>query len=141
MNTLSFRTSEENGFSIELLIDGQSFIELVGYDSSLIPHYMFEGDLPQGYWGEADPNIKCIGICCCGAPGCGDEECRVIRQGDVVIFRDFSGIVNPKHPSNRNEGIEFRVSSVNYDSVMADIMRQVGDYIALTKLAREGDCE
>ena len=53
MNTLSFRTTEgHRGLSIELLIDGQSLAGIVGYEDTLIPYYLFEGDLPLGYWGK-----------------------------------------------------------------------------------------
>ena len=133
MNTLSFRTIEEHyGLAIELLIDGQSLAGLAGYEDTLIPYYLFEGDLPLGYWGVDDPRIKCVSICICGCIGCGDNECRVVREDDVVVFRDFSGCVNPKHEPKEKDGREFRVTAVNYDSVLADIMKEVADYQART---------
>ncbi len=142
MNTLSFRTTEEHrGLSIELLIDGQSLAGLVGYEDTLIPYYLFEGDLPLGYWGVDDPSIKCVSICICGTIGCGNNECRVVREGDVVIFRDFSGNVNPKHERKEKDEKEFRVTSVNYDSVIADIMKEVADYQARTEQVAGGDGE
>ena len=76
------------------------------------------------------PSIKCIGVCICGQSGCGAAECRVVREGDVVVFRDFSGNVNPKHEQKEKDGREFRVTAVNYDSVIADIMKQAADYQA-----------
>ena len=54
MNTLSFRTTDDNGLSIELLIDGHPLVELVDLGDTLIPYYYFEGDLPLGYWGVDD---------------------------------------------------------------------------------------
>lgn len=131
MNTLSFRTIQEHrGPTIELLIDGRPLGELIEAEDSLIPYYMFEGDLPQGYWGADDPSIRCVGICICGTIGCGNVECRVVREGDVVVFRDFGGCVNPNVMWKKEGGKEFRVTSVNYDSVMADIMKEVTDYQA-----------
>ena len=132
MNTLSFRTTEDHGLSIELLIDGQSLVELVDLGDPLIPYHYFEGDLPLGYWGADDPSIKCIGVCVCGISGCGAAECRVVREGDVVVFRDFSGCVNPHVARRKKEEKEIRVTSANYDSVIADIMKQVADYQART---------
>jgi hypothetical protein len=137
MNTLSFRTTEDHGLSIELLIDGQSLVELVDLGDkesgdTLMPYYDFEGGLPLGYWGADDPSIKCIGVCVCGISGCGRAECRVVREGDVIVLRDFSGCVNPHMAEKKKEGKEFRVTSANYDSVIADIMKQVADYQART---------
>ena len=130
MNILSFRTTEDHGLSIELLIDGQSLVELVELGDTLIPYYLFEGDLPLGYWGEDDSSIRCIGVCTCGNMGCGAAECRVVREGDVIVFRDFSGNVKPNEGRKEKDGKEFRVPSVNYDSVIAEIMRHVADHQA-----------
>ncbi len=141
MNTLSFRTTEDHGLSIELLIDGQPLVELVDLGDTLIPYYDFEGDLPLGYWGADDPSIKCIGICICGHAGCGAAECRVMREGDVVVFRDFSSCVNPKFPEKNKERKEFRVTSDNYDSVIAGIMDEVSDYEDRTEQVAGGDGE
>lgn len=133
MNTFSFRTLEAHrGLSIELLIDGRSLVKLIDMEETLIPYYLFEGDLPLGYWGVDDPSIRCIGICVCGTLGCGNVECRVVCEGDVVAFRDFSGCVNPHAPQKTEEGKEFRVTSANYDSVIAAIMKQVAVYKART---------
>ena len=137
MNTLSFRTTGDHGLSIELLIDGQPLVELVELGDATtgdtsIPYHYFEGDLPLGYWGADDPSIKCIGVCICGQSGCGAAECRVVREGDVIVFRDFSSCVNPKFPEKQEGEKEFRITSDNYDSVIADIMKQVADYHART---------
>jgi hypothetical protein len=137
MNTLSYRCTEDHGLSIELLLDGQSLVEFVELGDTTtgdtsIPYYYFEGDLPLGYWGADDPSIKCIGVCSCGQSGCGAAECRVVREGDVIVFRDFSGCVNPKFPEKHDGEKEFRITSDNYDSVIADIMKQVADYHART---------
>ena len=132
MNTLSYRCTADHGLSIELLIDGQPLVELIGMEDTLIPYYLFEGDLPLGYWGVDDPSIKVIGVCSCGEAGCGSAECRVVREGETVVFRDFSGCVNPNVAQKQQEGKEFRITSINYDSVIANIMRQVADYQART---------
>ena len=131
MNTLSYRLTEDNGLSVELLIDGHSLVELIGLEDRTIPYWYFEGDLPHfsWYYGEEDSSIKCIGVCSCGEAGCGCVQCRVVREGHVVIFRDFNADLRPK-----DERKEFRVTSANCDSVIADIMRQVADYQARPEL-------
>lgn len=133
MNTLSFRTTEDHGLSIELLIDGQPLAQMFPDDpDTKIPYYDFEGGLPLGYWGQEDSSIKCIGVCICGHSGCGRTECRVVREGETVVFRNISSCVNPHHPE-KDGGKEFRVTSANYDAVTADIMKQVLDYQARTE--------
>ena len=128
MNTLSFRTTDDNGLSIELLIDGEPLSKLSPDDEDTkIPYYDFEGDLPLGYWGRDDASIKCIGVCICGHSGCGSTECRVVREGNTVVFRNISGCVNPNFPKP-DDGKEFRVTSDNYDSVIAGIMDEVKNY-------------
>ncbi len=130
MNKLSFRATDDNGFSIELLIDGQPLSKLYPDDEETkIPYYYFESDLPRGYWWKDDPSIRIIGVCTCGEGGCGRTECRVVREGDVVVFRDISSCVNPHYPE-KNDGKEFRVTSANYDSVIADIMDEIKNYKA-----------
>ncbi len=113
-------------------------------DETTIPYHMFEGDLPLGYWGQDDPSIKCIGVCICGNAGCGSAECRVVREGDVFVFRHFSGSLKPNvewKEKWKEAGKEFRVTSVNYDSVIAGIMRQVADYQASTEQVAGRDGE
>jgi hypothetical protein len=128
MNTLSFRTTEDYGLSIELLIDGQPLAKLFPDDpDTKIPYYYFEGDLPLGYWGKDDASIKCIGVCICGEAGCGSTECRVVREGETIVFRDISSCVNPRYPE-KNDGKEFRVTSDNYNSIIAEIMTEVKKY-------------
>jgi hypothetical protein len=128
MNTFGFRTTGDHGLSVELLMDGKSLVEFVHLGDSLIPYYYFEGDLPSGYWGGDDPSIKVIGVCSCGEAGCGSAECRVIREGDTVVFRDFSSCVNPHVAEKEKPKKEFRVSPANYDFVIAEIMKQVTDF-------------
>src|SRR6476646_7760930 len=91
MNTLAFRTTEENGLSFELLVDGQPLGELVGARDMAIPFWIIEDDLP--YWpphGEhRDPEIRIVCCCSCGEYGSGHNQCRVVREGDEAAFRDF----------------------------------------------------
>jgi hypothetical protein len=138
MNTLSYRTTDDNGLSIELLIDGQPLAKLSPEDEDTkIPYYNFEGDLPLGYWGQDDASIRRIGVCICGIAGCGSTECRVVREGDVIVFRNIRGCVNPHYPEN-DDGKEFRVTSENYDSVIANIMKEVTNYQTHADQASKG---
>lgn len=55
-----------------------------------------------------------------------------MREGNVVVFRDFSVNINPKYEQKEKDGREYRVTTANYDSVIANIMKQVADYQART---------
>jgi len=35
--------------------------------------------------------VRVVGVCTCGEQGCGCTVCRVIRDGDTVVFRDVLG--------------------------------------------------
>lgn len=46
MNNLAYRTSEENGLSFELVVDGQSLASLIGSRDAEIPYWIIDDDLP-----------------------------------------------------------------------------------------------
>jgi hypothetical protein len=119
MNTLAFRTTEENGLSFELLVDGLPLGELVGAQDMAIPFWIIEDDLP--YWpphGERrDPEIRIVCCCSCGEYGCGHTRCRVIREGDEVVFQDFDLDASPE---GRRK--VFRFSAENYQAVVSEIV-------------------
>ena len=125
MNRLDYRTSEENGLSFELLVDGQPLGLLVGARDTIIPYWIIEDDLPYfpPNWKDHDPEIRIVTVCSCGDEGCGSTQCRVIREGDLVLFRDFDYDASA-------EGAKkvFRFSRHNYDAVVAEIVRQAKEY-------------
>src|SRR5437016_5491116 len=114
MNTLSFRCTEQNGLSFELLIDGRPLGELVGAKDWAIPFWDVDDDLP--HWPprgpNRDPEIRIVCCCSCGEYGCGHTRCRVIRERDEVVFRDFDLDASPE---GRRQ--IFRFPAANYQAV------------------------
>ena len=123
MNTLAFRTTDENGLSFELLVDDRPLGELIGAGNWAIPFWDVEDDLPR--WpphGEnRDPDIRIVCCCSCGEYGCGHTQCRVVRRGDAVVFRDFDFDASPE---GRRQ--VFRFPAANYDAIVAEIVARAG---------------
>jgi len=119
MNTLSYRTTEANGLSFELLVDDRPLGELVGAQDWAFPFWDVVDDLPRypphGESRESEVRIVCC--CSCGEYGCGCTECRVLREGDQVVFRDFGSDAN-----REGQGQVFRFAAANFDAVVADIV-------------------
>lgn len=125
MNTLDYRSTDQNGLSFELLVDGQPLDELIGSKDTPIPFWLFDdgmSDLPP-YSPERDPEIRIIAVCSCGEYGCGRSLCRVVREGDSVVFRDFEGDLGSEKSLK-----EFRFSSANYSSVVSEIIKGANEY-------------
>ena len=120
MSVLSFTTSDENGLSFDLLIDDVPLRNLVG-GANGIPYWIFEGDLPYlplfGDSSAIEREERIVCVCSCGEYGCGHTSCRVIKDSDTVIFRDFDNMV-----SSEGQKKQFRFSRQNYDAVVAEIV-------------------
>lgn len=119
MNTLTFRTTDDNGLSFELLVNGRPLGELVGAQDWAIPFWIVEDDLPHSPPnGESrDPEVRIVCCCSCGEYGCGHTQCRVVREGDEVVFRDFEFDASPE---GRRQ--VFRFSAANYQAVVSEIV-------------------
>ena len=118
MNTLAYRCTEDNGLSFELLVDGQPLGTLIGSIDLAIPYWIVEDDLP--YWppgAPRDSEIRIVCVCECGEYGCGHAQCRVLHEGDSVIFRGFDFDVSPAGTKK-----EFRFASANYEAVVNEIV-------------------
>jgi len=121
MQTLSVRTSDDNGLSFELYVDGRRLCEIVGGDNPAFPYWIVEDDLP--YFpphGDADaPKRKerIVCACSCGEYGCGHTHCTVEKKDDVVRFGDFA-----PEASEAGRKMEFVFSRRNYDEVVAQIV-------------------
>jgi hypothetical protein len=126
MNVLDYRTSELNGLSFELLVDGQPLGELVGSWDTEIPYYFISDDLPYypPIGEDHDSEFRIISLCHCGEFGCGHTKCRVIKGEDTVVFRDFD--VNTTSVEGSRRVFEFPRS--NYDAVVADIVQKASAY-------------
>jgi hypothetical protein len=118
MPILSYRCTEENGLSFELLVDGQPLGALVGSRDTAFPYRIVEDGLPR--WpphGPSDaPDVRIVCVCNCGEYGCGHAQCHVAQEGDEVIFREFDFDVSAEGARK-----EFRFGAANYFSVCNEI--------------------
>jgi hypothetical protein len=129
MNVLGYQCGDANLGSFTLLVDGQPLGALIGGMDRDIPFYLVEEGLPRptdiaelqwvngvaqyrGRIGE----VHVVGVCSCGEAGCGCTVCRVVREGEAVVFRDFLG---PGIPRLLETGFRFSLS--NYQAVMGGI--------------------
>lgn len=135
LNVLSYRIIENDSkytekLLFELLIDGQPICgNLAETGDNAIPYYEFEnGDLP--YFREEYKSVRqyIIAVCVCGNSGCGSESCQIIKQGDYVIFKDFSSGC-----SLSTENYEFIFSRENYDSVINQILKRINEFEEINK--------
>jgi hypothetical protein len=119
MNRLSFRPVNDDIFSFELLVDGQPLGQLVGAIDWAIPYWIVEDDLPYypPHGERRDPEIRIVCCCSCGEYGCRHTQCRIVYEGDAVVFRDFDFDASSE---GRNQ--VFRFSQANYRHVVSQIV-------------------
>ena len=86
MPTLSYRCTEDNGLSFELLVDGEPLGALVGARDTAFPYWIVEDGLPRypPHGTPDDPDARIVCVCNCGEYGCGHTGCRMTREGDEV---------------------------------------------------------
>ena len=125
MNILSYRKTDDNGLSFELLVDGQPLGELIGSRDMGIPYWIFEDDLPYfpPHAQEHDPEVRIVAVCSCGEYGCGHAQCHVVREGETIVFHSFDCDVSPEGSEHK-----FRFSTANYDFVILEIIREVAEH-------------
>ncbi len=124
MPTLSYRCTEDNGLSFELLVDGEPLGALIGSRDSAFPYWIVEDGLPRWppHGASNAPDVRIVCVCSCGEYGCGHAQCQVIPDGDEIVFRGFDFDVT-------RDGAQkaFRFGAVNYNTVckgIADLARQ-----------------
>jgi hypothetical protein len=117
--TISYRCTEDNGLSFELLVNGQSLGTLVGARDTAFPYWIVEDGMPHRppHGEPPDPEVCIVCVCSCGEYGCGHTQCRVVRDGEEVVFRGFDGDVSAEGSTK-----EFRFSQANYEAVVAEIV-------------------
>lgn len=118
MPILSYRCTEDNGLSFELLVDGVPLGALVGSRDTAFPYWIVEDGLPRWppYGPSDSPEVRIVCVCNCGDYGCGHTQCRVIRDGDDVVFHEFAFDVTSDGARK-----EFRFGAANCDAVCQDI--------------------
>jgi hypothetical protein len=118
MPILSYRCTEDNGLSFELLVDGQPLGPLVGSRDTAFPYWIVDDGLPR--WPPFGPpeatEVRIVSVCSCGEYGCGHAKCRVSRQDDDVVFSEFAIDVTSDGAQK-----EFRFGSANYNEVCREI--------------------
>ncbi len=114
MNVLSYRTSELNGLTFDLLIDDQSVQEIFESDTVGIPYWLLEGGLATMTVMEKPYRI--ISVCDCGECGCGVIACRVTEESDTDTFDDFKFL---------ECDLSFTFTAENYHKVMDEIGHEV----------------
>lgn len=124
MNRLGFRTTDDNGLSFELQIDGQPLAELVGSADRVIPYSIVGGDLPS-YPLNTDPDktdLRIVVVCSCGEYACGHTRCRVSTARGSVVLSEFDFEV-----SDAGRSAVFRFAEENYRSIVAEIVQLARD--------------
>lgn len=118
MPTLSYRCTEDNGLSFELLVDGEPLGMLIGARDTAFPYWIVEDGLPRyPPHGPSDaPNVRIVCVCSCGEYGCGHAQCHVARVGGEVVFNKFDSDVTREGSQK-----EFRFGATNYNAVCAEI--------------------
>jgi hypothetical protein len=127
VNTLSFRTTQDNGLSFELLVDGELLGSLIESNDTAIPYWLIEDDLPclPQNWKNRDSTKKIVTVCSCGEYGCGHTHCHVRLHADTVEFGDFNLGLSPDGAKKR-----FQFSRSNYQEIIAQIVKLAGEYRA-----------
>lgn len=123
MATLSYRCTQDNGLSFELLVDGERLGALVGSRDNAFPYWIVEDGLPRcPPHGPSDaPDVRIVCVCSCGEYGCSHTECHVAHEGDEVVFYDFDCDV-----TREGAGKEFRFAATNYEAVCTEIAARAG---------------
>src|SRR5262245_11495944 len=121
LNSLSYRCTDDNGLSFVLLVDGKPLGELVGAQDWAIPYWDIVDDLPRWppHSNSRDPEIRIVCCCSCGEYGCGHTQCRVIREGDEIVFREFE-----YDASTEGRRQVYRFTRGNYENVVSEIVRR-----------------
>ena len=121
-NMLSYRETPAFGLSFELLVDGQPISALIGAWDPAIPYWLIAYDLPTlaAYDDDYSPEVRIVAVAaCCGEYGCGHARCRVIAEGDTLLFCDFAGEGSGAGPSPT-----FCFTRRNYAAVLSAITQR-----------------
>lgn len=112
MNVLSYRTSDLNGLTFDLLVDDVPIFDLIGTDCMGIPYFLFENGMPLA---KHFPGEYIVSVCSCGFAGCGSVYCKILSEGEKVTFSDFRFCEN--NPT-------FHFSESNYENVIREIIAE-----------------
>ena len=116
MNVLGFRESSDHGLSFELLVDGELVGRLVGGEKTGIPYWLIADDLPR----LETSGRTIVSVCSCGEYGCGSTSCRVVVEGDRILWGDFDGTTST--------GVAISFDWYPYRKVVSEIVSRAHGY-------------
>lgn len=122
MNILSYKTDSYHYLNFELLVDGELLGDLVGSQNTHFPYWIVEDNLP--YFPplspeNREPDTFIVSVCDgCGEYGCGHTQCKILRNGNKIVFCAFQGEL-----SSNAEEKEFCFSVENYESIVSQIVK------------------
>lgn len=125
MNKLNFKFNNENGLSIELLIDEKSINEIFPSEHyPFLPYWLFDDDLP--YWPPnkkdvMDFSIRIIGVCECGEYGCGNLRTKIENKNNIIYWSHFQGRQVYKN-------LKFSFDEDQYNNKILEILKIIHDY-------------
>ena len=120
-NYLDFRVTNENDFSVELLVDGNGIEGLEKADDRAIPYWLFErDDLPSFFNEFRKREEHILGVCSCGEAGCGSAGCVLVKDAERVYFKEIF-VDGLRFPID----FQFTFSRENYESVMKQIQQMI----------------
>jgi hypothetical protein len=90
VNTLSFRTSDDNGLSIELLVDGEPLMSQSS-DETCLPFWLCEDGIPTFPPYDEKSSRLIVGVCGCGEYGCSNTNVEFRRASGTVSLDRFCG--------------------------------------------------
>jgi len=127
MNNLGYRIIEENGLSIELMIDEIPLGELIGSRDMAIPFWLFDKDLPHfpPYGENRDNGMKIVTVCSCGEYGCSHTHCRIVQSENIIILSEFED-----GNTGKKSDQEFHISKENYKAVISQILQKINEHKA-----------
>jgi hypothetical protein len=127
MDLLEYVSTNDNGLSFELRVNGLPLAQLIGSHDTAIPYWIIKDDLPRypTYGQDQRAEMYIVNVCSCGEYGCGHAACRIVKADDVVTFCDFDGDVRGTLALQ-----VFHFTRTNYDDVVAAIVRGAREYAA-----------
>jgi len=132
-NALDFVTTDDNGLSFVLMVDGIPLAQHIGAPDKAIPYWLFDGSRPPGLplLGNQDPALRIVAVCSCGEYGCGCSSCTVRVGPATVTFEKFDGDVSP---TGRN--VVFVFTTADYEATTSKIAERALEYQKLHEPVR-----